>query len=336
MHPTAQQQLGGPSTARIWAVLGVLYIVWGTTYLGIAEVNKTIPTLIGAGTRFLIAGGVLFAWQLARTPERPDARHWKAAAIIGALLLLGGNTGVAWAERTVPTGIVSLIIALTPLWLALFDRVILRSSPLGWRVVVGLVGGFTGALLLVGVSARWGHVPLPGMLTAVGATLCWATGALYARRARLPKNSFLSSGMQMLAGGIVIMTMAVLTGEFGQLHLSDVSRTSWIGLIYLIVIGSWVGFSSFIWLIRNARTSLVSTYAYVNPMVAVTLGWLVLGETLSPRVFLAGGVILASVAMIVSAGGPQREETGDPAAGELLMDPPEMGPDITKGSDAVQ
>src|SRR6202795_642823 len=214
MQPAAQKQTGGPSTARIWAVLGVLYIVWGTTYLGIAEVNKTIPTLIGAGTRFLIAGGVLFAWQLARTPERPDARHWKAAAIIGALLLLGGNTGVAWAERTVPTGIVSLIIALTPLWLALFDRVILRSSPLGWRVVVGLVGGFTGALLLVGVSARWGHIPLHGMLTAVGATLCWASGALYARRARLPKNSFLSSGMQMLTGSGVILAAALVTGEF--------------------------------------------------------------------------------------------------------------------------
>jgi drug/metabolite transporter (DMT)-like permease len=210
--------------------------------------------------------------------------------------------------------------------------VILRSSPLGWRVVVGLVGGFAGALLLVGGSARWGHVPLRGMFTAVGATLCWATGALYARRARLPKDSFLSSGMQMLTGGAVIIAIAVVTGEFGQLHLAQVSRTSWMALLYLIVIGSWVGFSSFIWLIRNARTSLVSTYAYVNPMVAVTLGWLVLGESLTPRVFLAGGVILASVAMIVSVGGPQREETGDPAAGELLMDPPERA----EGSEIIQ
>jgi drug/metabolite transporter (DMT)-like permease len=309
MPPDALDLTRRPTTAKIWAVLAVLYVVWGTTYLGIAEVNKTIPTLIGAGVRFLVAGGAMFALQSARTPAKPDARHWKAAGIIGTLLLFGGNTGVAWAERTVPTGIVSLIVALTPLWLALFDRVILRSSPLGWRVVAGLIAGFTGAALLVGGSARWGHIPLHGMLTAVGATLCWASGALYARKARLPENSFLSSGMQMLTGSAVILAAALVTGEFGKLDVGAISRTSWIGLVYLIVIGSWVGFSSFIWLIRNARTSLVSTYAYVNPVVAVTLGWLILSEKLTSRVFLAGGVILAGVAMIVSAGGPQRDQS---------------------------
>ena len=320
MPPAPPDQARRPSTARIWGVLAILYVVWGTTYLGIAEVNKTIPTLIGAGVRFLIAGGMMVALQSVRTLERPDARHWKTAGIIGTLLLFGGNTGVAWAERTVPTGIVSLIVALTPLWLALFDRVILRSDPLGWRVICGLVAGFSGAALLVGGSARWGHVPLHGMLTAVAATLCWASGALYARKARLPKNSLLSSGMQMLTGSGVILAAALVTGEFSKLDLSAISRTSWLGLAYLIAIGSWVGFSSFSWLIRNARTSLVSTYAYVNPLVAVTLGWLILNERLTPRVFLAGGVILVGVAMIVSAGGAGREETGDPAVGELRVE----------------
>jgi drug/metabolite transporter (DMT)-like permease len=311
----------GPSTARIWAALVTVYFFWGTTYLGIERVNQTIPTALGAATRFLVAGTLMYALARRITPERPTRVHWRSATVIGALLLLGGNTLVAWAEHTVPTGTVSLIIALVPLWLALFDRVVLRSAPLGWRVVVGLVMGFAGAAMLVSGSVSIDGIALGGMLLAVGASLSWACGSLYARKAPLPSHPLMASSMQQLAGGVVILAVAVGTGELRGFNLSQVSGSSWLGLGYLIVFGSGVAFSAYLWLLRNARTSLVSTYAYVNPVVAVSLGALVLGEAVTPRVFIAGGIILVSVALIVSAGGARREDAGDPAAGDLLPDP---------------
>jgi drug/metabolite transporter (DMT)-like permease len=294
--------------AKVWTILGALYFVWGTTYLGIEKVNETAPTLLGAAARFLFAGTVLFAWTSLRTGERTTARQWRASGIIGVFLLLGGNALVAVSENMgTPTGIVSLIIALIPIWLALFDRVIFRSAPLGWRVVVGLIGGFLGAALLIGTNAAGGHAPLGGMLVAVAATLCWTAGSLYARTAPLPKAPLLGSGMQQMVGGAVILGVALAAGEGAQLDLGAISRDSWLGLLWLIVAGSFVGFSCYLWLLRNVRTSLVSTYAYVNPVVAVTLGWLVLGEQLTARLFLSGAVVLASVALIVSAGGTARE-----------------------------
>lgn len=310
----------GPSTATIWLALGAVYFFWGTTYLGIETVNRTIPTALGASMRFLVAGSLMYLVSRRRTTERPTKLQWRSASIIGCLLLLGGNTVVAWSEHTVPTGTVSLIIALVPLWLALFDRVLLRSAPLGWRVVVGLVMGFAGAALLVGGSATVDAIALSGLLLAVVASLSWACGSLYARKAPLPQHPLMASSMQQLAGGVAILIVAVATGEIGRFHPSQVSRASWLGLLYLIVFGSGVAFSAYLWLLRNARTSLVSTYAYVNPVVAVTLGSLILHETLTPRVFVAGGIILVSVALIVSAGGARREDAGDPAAGELLPD----------------
>ncbi len=304
--------------ASIWGALLLVYFFWGTTYLGIEHVNRTIPTALGAAFRFLIAGGLLYLLALRGTQERPIRRHWRSATIIGTLLLLGGNTAVAWSEHTVPTGTVSLIIALVPLWLALIDRIVLRSAPIGWRVVLGLLMGFAGAAVLVGGSATVDGISLGGLLLAVGASLSWACGSLFARKAPLPHHPLMASAMQQLAGGGVILLVATAFGEWGDFHPSQVSAESWIGLIYLIVFGSWVAFSAYLWLLRNARTSLVSTYAYVNPVVAVSLGALILHEALTPRVFLAGGIILVSVALIVSAGGAQREDAGDPAAGDLL------------------
>jgi drug/metabolite transporter (DMT)-like permease len=218
---------------------------------------------------------------------------------------------VAWSEYLgTPTGIVALIIALVPLWLALFDRVLLGSSPLGWKVGVGLAAGFTGEALLVGGSATRGDVPLGGMLVAVGATLAWATGSLYARNAPLPRAPLLGSGMQQLAGAGVILAVALVTGAFAGFHPSEVSSASWLGLVWLILAGSFVGFSAYLWLLRNVRTSLVGTYAYVNPIVAVFLGWLILDETLPLRVVVAAAIVLSSVALIVSAGGTKRTDSG--------------------------
>jgi len=300
-----------PSAAKVWTILGALYFVWGTTYLGIREVNRSIPPLIGAGTRFLVAGTALYVFAAARTAERPTRTQWRGASIVGIFLLFGGNAGVAWAEYLgTPTGIVSLLIALVPLWLALFDRVLLKSAPLGWRVVVGLIAGFTGEALLVGTSAAHGDVPLHGMLICVGASLAWATGSLYARNAPLPRNPLMGSGMQQLAGSGVILAVALVAGQFAGFHPGDVLPVSWLGLLWLILAGSFVGFSAYLWLLRNVRTSLVGTYAYVNPIVAVFLGSVVLDEQLPLRVVVAAAIVLSSVALIVSAGGTRRVDSG--------------------------
>ena len=306
-----------PSTAKVWTILGALYFVWGTTYLGIEKVNESVPTLLGAATRFLFAGAVLFAWTSVRTGERTVGRQWRAAGIIGIFLLLGGNALVAVSENMgTPTGIVSLIIALIPLWLAFFDRVVLRAAPLGSRVVIGLIGGFSGAALLVTGSAGAG-VPVDGMLVAVAASLCWTAGSLYARTAPLPKAPLLGSGMQQVVGGGVILLVALAVGEGADLEAAAISSSSWLGLAWLIVAGSFVGFSAYLWLLRNVRTTLVSTYAYVNPIVAVTLGVVVLDEALTGRMFLSGAIVLASVALIVSSSSAARlpEDAGDAGAG---------------------
>jgi drug/metabolite transporter (DMT)-like permease len=300
-----------PTDAVVWTVLGALYFVWGTTYLAIREVNGTIPPLVGAGTRFLIAGTALYAFARFSSSERPTSTQWRGAAVVGVFLLFGGNAGVAWSEHLgTPTGIVALLIALVPLWLALFDRVLLRSSPLGWKLAVGLIAGFAGEALLVGGSALHGDVPLDGMLVAVGASVAWATGSLYARNAPLPRAPLLGSGMQQVAGALLILGVAIASGAFAGFHPSDVSAASWLGLVWLILAGSFVGFSAYLWLLRNVRTALVGTYAYVNPIVAVFLGWLILDEALPFRVIVAAAIVLSSVALIVSIGGTTRTDSG--------------------------
>jgi drug/metabolite transporter (DMT)-like permease len=193
-----------------------------------------------------------------------------------------------------------------PLWMALFDRVIFHRR-LAARTIVGLVGGFGGAALLVGSSAL-GNVDLVGMLFALGASICWASGSLYSRTAPLPSRPFVFIAMEMLCGGALLSVVGIAAGELGHLDLGSYSRASVLGLVYLITVGSWGGFASYVWLLRNARTSLVSTYAYVNPVVAVFLGWLILGETVTIRTFVAGGIIVVAVALIISAAGARASD----------------------------
>ena len=299
-----------PSSAAIWTALGAVYVIWGTTYLGIRVANETLPPLMAAGLRFVVAGGALYAWAIRRgdhVNDRPARVHWRSAAIIGALLIAGGNGGVVLAERTVPSGITSLIIALVPLWMALVDGVLLRHR-VPWLTAFGLVLGFGGAALLVGGTSLEGGAPLSGLLVAVLATIAWTTGSLHSRNAPLPERPLVGAGMEMLIGGIVLMAIGVLRGELSLLRPEDFSSASLLALAYLIVFGSWVGFTSYVWLLRNARTSLVSTYAYVNPVVAVFLGWLILDEPITARTLVAGGIILVAVAIIISTGGAARRD----------------------------
>ena len=299
-----------PSPALIWGPLLAVYLIWGTTYLGIRVVNETLPPLLAAGIRFVIAGGALYLWSIRRGDregDRPGAAQWRAALIVGALLLVGGNGGVVWAERTVPSGVVALIIALVPLWMALFDRISLRSQ-LGARTVIGLMLGFAGTALLVGQGVDAGSFDLRGAMFAFGASIAWASGSLYSRRAPLPARPLVGNGMQQLVGGALLLLVATLVGELGDVHPEEFSTASILALGYLIVFGSLIAFTSYLWLLRTARTSLVATYAYVTPVVAVFLGWLILDEPVGLRTIVAAAVIVVAVALIVSAGGARREE----------------------------
>ena len=252
--------------------------------------------------RFLVAGGVLYALAArggGASRDRLGATQWGAALLIGAALLLGGNGGVILAEQYAPTGVVALLVATAPLWMAIIDRVAFgrRLPPL---VIVGLVVGFGGVAFLIG-SPGSGHVRLIGAALALAAPICWASGSVFTRHVKLPLRPLMAAALEMLWAGVLFGIASLVTGEFGRLHIQNISTTSLVALVYLIVFGSLVGFSAYVWLLRSAPLSLVSTYAYVNPVVAVILGAAFLGEGLSARTLIAGGIILAAVALIVVA-----------------------------------
>jgi len=283
--------------ARAWGALATLYVVWGSTYLGIMLAIRTMPPFLMSSARFVVAGAVLFAVS-PRRGQRLGLRQWAAAAVAGAALLAVGNGGITWAEQRVDSGVAALLVATMPLWLALFDRLVFgtRLSPAG---LAGLVVGLGGVALLVGPGG--GGTDLVGGLVCVAAAAAWAAGSLYSRRAPLPSQPMLASGMEMLAGGVLLAVAGLAAGEGGQVHLSQVSATSLLALLYLVVVGSIVAFSAFHWLLRNAPTHIVSTYAYVNPVVAVLLGAAFLGEPTTFRTLIAGLAIVASVVLIVGA-----------------------------------
>ena len=292
---------GKASGLSIWAGLIAIYIVWGSTYLAILFVVETMPPFLAAGFRFLIAGGVLYAFRRLRGDKAPRRIEWRSAAIVGLFLLVGGNGSVMWAEQRVASGIAALMIASVPLWMALLDSTRPGGHrPDGW-VVVGILVGFAGILVLIGPAqllGMQGEVDLSGVLVLLVAAFSWAVGSLYNRGADLPKSPLLGTGMEMLLGGFGLLVLGTVSGEWAQLDLATVSLRSWLGFAYLVVFGSWVGFASYIWLLRVAPTMLVSTYAYVNPLVAILLGSLLAGEQLTPRILIAALFILGSVILI--------------------------------------
>lgn len=299
-----------PGATRVWAALAVVYVVWGSTYLFILLAERTMPVFVMSSLRFLIAGGLLYAWSVRhgdRERDRPTRRQWIAAGVIGAALFVGGNGGVAWAEKRVDTGVASLLIAAVPLWMALFDRVACGQR-LTRTAVLGLALGFGGIALLAWPTGP-SHIDVAGAAVLLVSGAAWASGSLYSRRAPLPRRPFVSAGMQMLTGGVLLAIVAAATGEWSQVH--DVSTESILSLVYLIAIGSWLAFTAYTWLLRTTRTSLVSTYAYVNPLVAVFLGWAVESEPISARTIVAGFVVLAAVALIVTP--PKGERATEPA-----------------------
>jgi drug/metabolite transporter (DMT)-like permease len=257
-----------------------------------------------ASARFLVAGGVLYTFRRARGDAAPTGREWRSAAIIGILLLAGGNGGVVWAEQRMASGPTALLISSVPLWIVLIEALRPGGRRPARRAVVGVLIGFVGIAVLIGPDLILDNAekidPL-GAVIVILAALSWSIGSLYGQRARLPSSALLGTGMEMLAGGAGLLVLAILTGEFGQLKLAAVSTQSLWALAYLTVVGSWVGFGAYTWLLRVAPISLVSTYAYVNPVVAVLLGHFLAEEPLTPSTVLAAAIIVGSVALTTTA-----------------------------------
>lgn len=294
--------------SKIWLALIALYIVWGSTYLGIKVAIETIPPFFHAGVRFLISGLILVIWQRAAGQSMPTRRQWVSTAIIGSLLLLGGNGLVAWAEQFIPSGIAALIIGSIPMFLVLAEALRPGGVKPNWQAIVGLLIGFTGIFILIGpsqISGSAARLNPFGVAALLSACLFWTIGSIYSKSADLPKSTLMSTGAQMLMGSIGLFIVSLISGELNGWDVTAVSTRSLYGLSYLIFVGSLVGFVSYGWLLQNAPISLVSTYAYVNPIVAVLLGNWFGNEALEPRIWLATAIIIGSVMFINSRSRPK-------------------------------
>jgi len=287
--------------SKIWLALLALYIVWGSTYLGIKIAIETIPPFFHAGIRFLISGLILVIWQRAAGQSLPTRKQWVSTAIIGTLLLLGGNGLVSWAEQFIPSGIAALVIASSPMFLVIGEAIRPNGVKPNWQGIVGLLIGFAGIFVLIGPAEISGNAtklnPF-GVAALLFACLFWATGSMVSKSVDLPKSSLMNTGAQMLMGSISLFIVSLITGELQSWDVTAVSTRSLFGLSYLIFVGSLIGFASYGWLLQNAPISLVSTYAYVNPIVAVFLGTWLASEPLEPRIWLAAGIIVGSVIFI--------------------------------------
>jgi drug/metabolite transporter (DMT)-like permease len=288
------------SPAAVAGALATVYLVWGSTYLAIRVTDRTMPPLLMSSVRFLVAGAALYAFA-SRGRARPTWTEWRAAAIVGAALLVAGNGGVAWAETRLDSGLAALIVAIVPLWVAVLDRIFFgrRLAP---AAIVGLVVGFGGVTLLVRPG---GGVDVVAALALVGTTGAWAAGSLYARGARLPQNPLLSASMQMISAGVFLAIVGLLFGEGAEVHADAFAAKSVIAWTYLVLVGSLVAFSTYAWLLKNVRISVVATYAFVNPVVAVALGAVFLGESITATTIAAGASIVLAVVLIVT--GPERK-----------------------------
>jgi drug/metabolite transporter (DMT)-like permease len=295
----------------VWAGLLVLYLVWGSTYLGIAVAVRTIPPFLMAAARFALAGGILLAWSVGRegrTFSPPSRREWRDSIIVGALLLGTGMGFVSFGEKTVPSGITALLIAMMPVWVAIFGRLFLGER-LPRVAMVGIAIGLGGVAILVGPSVSGGSGALDpvGLAAIVISPMSWAAGSLFAsHRAILPSRPLVATAAQMLAGAVILVVLGGLHGELAQLHLERIALDSVVACADLTAVGSLLAFTTYGWLLRVAPLPLVATYAYVNPVVAVLLGAVVLREPIEPRTLIAGAVIVTAVALIVTTRGRLR------------------------------
>lgn len=302
-------QLPAPaSRTALWLAFATIYLVWGSTYLAIRVAVETLPPFLMAGARFLTAGSILYGWLWFTRRIRPTPRQWFDNAIVGALLLLGGNGLVSWAEQSVPSGIATLLVSVGPLFIVLGDWLVLviggdhtRGARPTLPTLAGIGLGVVGLVLLVGPSLR-SEAATPLDPWRVGgilfACVTWSAGSIYTRYARSPAEPLTAAAIQMLTGGLWLVLVAAACGEPGRFDPAAVTPASAAAWLYLVVLGSLVGFTTFVWLMKHSTPARVSTYAYVNPIVAVFLGWLILDEPIGPRLLVASAIIIVGVAII--------------------------------------
>ena len=289
--------------AQVIAAFASIYLVWGSTYLAIRYAIETIPPFIMGGIRFLVSGAMLYAWARYRGAPKPTRLHWRNAVIAGGFLLLGGNGAVVWAEQFVPSGLTALLVSILPFWLVIIEWARPPRRRPSSVILAGLVLGFIGIIVLVGPGNVGGHGDIRplGALVLILGSLSWAIGSFWSRDANLPESGLLTTGMEMLSGGALLLIVGALSGEPSRFDIHQVSKVSTIGLLYLITFGSLIGFTSYIWLLDKVSPARLGTYAYVNPVVAVLLGWAIAGEALSIRTAVAAAIVICAVALITTA-----------------------------------
>jgi drug/metabolite transporter (DMT)-like permease len=306
---------GRPGPVRIWTALTIVYLVWGSTYLAIRVTVGALPPMLAMGMRFLAAGILMAAFLALRYGPgvlRVPPHRALSAAAAGILLLTCGNGGVAVAEQTLPSGLAALLVAAVPLWLVCL-RLVTRDAPRR-ATLAGTALGFAGIAILALPGSHPAGTRLWGVLVVIGGTLCWALGSFATPRLPMPAHPFVAATYEMLAAGAVLLAGGAATGEARHTDLAAVPARAWVALAYLVVFGSLVAFSAYVWLLGNAPLSLTATYAYVNPVVAVVLGALILGEQVSWPILIGGGVVVAGVGLVVSVERPRRRRARGPGA----------------------
>jgi len=286
---------------KTWLALITIYLIWGSTYLAIRFAVESIPPFLMASTRFLVPGMILYSWRRVAGDSAPNRTEWRSTIIIGLLLLVGGNGAVTWAEQTIPSGIAALVVGSVPLWITIINMFTAEGKKQNKKVLIGAVIGFLGLFLLIGPTQILGtsyDVNPLGVMALLLAALFWSAGSVFSRNAVIPKSPLLGTGMEFLAGGVGLFILGTLTGEFSRLSIQSITTRSILSLVYLSLFGSLVAFVAYTWLLRNAPITMVSTYAYVNPLIAIILGNLLADEIINSRILIAAFIIIGSVFFI--------------------------------------
>ncbi len=314
-----------PSVFLVLLAFATIYLVWGSTYLVIFFAIETIPPFIMAGIRYLFAGVLLYAVLSMKKIYIPTIAQWKSAAIVGCLMLVGGNGMVSWSEQYVPSGLAALMVATVPLWMVMLDWLLYKGPRPGAKILVGLGAGLIGLFILIGPSNIAGERINPlGAAALMFACMSWAFGSLRSRHANLPPSPFLATAMQMTAGGLALLLLGLITGEWSRVDWANISGQSILSVAYLSIFGSIAALTAYTWLLRVTSSAKVATYAYVNPVVAMFLGWMFVGEAITPRVIFAATIILLAVILITTARKKQKlssvqdDSSCDPDSNELV------------------
>lgn len=296
-------EISKPATWKLLLAFGIVYFVWGSTFLAIRIGVQEVPPFLLAGMRFVLAGGILYSWMRVTGTASPSFREWKSASLLAILIFVIDYGLLFWAERRVPSGIAAVMMATIPVFMVLFEIILLRTQRLTFRLGLALVIGICGVAVLVSHSFKFGEVPIEtaGAIALVVAAISWSASSALTRRLTLPESKPMSSAAQMLSGGIMLTLVSGILGEFHGFHIQAISSGAWFALAYLVVAGSIVAFTAYVWLIHHESPTKVGTYAYVNPVVAVALGYFFGGETVGPRTLAGTLLVLVSVIVITTA-----------------------------------